>query len=49
MSTTPQSLDLTSYVAGTSIASSERLEVRNPYNNHRVGSVTLAMRTFRFD
>ena len=28
MSTTPQSLDLTSYVAGTPIASSERLEGR---------------------
>ena len=44
MSVTPQSLDLTSYVAGTPIASSERLEVRNPYNNQRVGSVTLATR-----
>ncbi len=44
MSVTPQSLDLPSYVAGTPIASSERLEVRNPYNNQRVGSVTLATR-----
>ena len=44
MSVTPQSLDLTSYVAGTPIASSERLEVRNPYSNQRVGSVTLATR-----
>lgn len=44
MSVTPQSLDLPSYVAGTPIASSERLEVRNPYSNQRVGSVTLATR-----
>ena len=44
MSATPQSLDLNSYVAGTPIASSERLEVRNPYSNQRVGSVTLATR-----
>lgn len=44
MSATPQSIDLTSYVAGTPVASSERLEVRNPYNNQRVGSVTLATR-----
>lgn len=45
MSATPQSLDLTSYVAGNPIASSERLEVRNPYNSQRVGSVTLATRS----
>src|SRR6266487_4255193 len=35
-------LDLPCYVAGAPVTDSERLEVRNPYNNHVVGTVALA-------
>ncbi len=44
MNPTPaaKSLDLPCYVAGAPVADGNRLEIRNPYNNHLVGSVALA-------
>ncbi len=43
MTTTPtEVIRATSYVAGIPLQSENILEVRNPYNNHLVGTVTLA-------
>src|SRR5437867_12573264 len=38
------SLDFSCYVAGAPVKDGDRLEIRNPYNNHLVGTVALATR-----
>jgi putative phosphonoacetaldehyde dehydrogenase len=39
-----EALDLPCYIAGVPVKDGERLEIRNPYNNHIVGTVVLATR-----